>query len=353
MSDAVTITADELARRLGARLEGNGARTLRDVATLESAGPDDLSWIADEQLVASLAASRAGAVLVQEGLVIPAVEPARIMVPDADAALCDVLRWLGPPPIEVSPGVHPTATVAASAHVEGAAVAEHVHIADRARVGVGTQLHPGVHVGAESTIGRDCVLWPNVVVRERCIIGNRVIIHPNATIGADGFGYLQRDGKHRKIPQIGIVVIEDDVEIGANSTIDRARSGVTRIGRGTKIDNLVQVAHNVEIGENCILIALSSIGGSSTLGHHVILSGHAAVSDHVQLGNEVRVTGMSGVARNAADGETLRGLPATEYHLYMRQRAALRKLPKLLERVRGLTHRIEELESAANDTTRS
>lgn len=201
-------------------------------------------------------------------------------------------------------------------------------------------------------IGRDCLLWPNVVVRERVTIGDRVIIHPNVTIGADGFGYLQRADKHVKIPQIGTVVIEDDVEIGANTCIDRARSGITRIGRGTKIDNLVQVGHNVTIGEDCIIVAQCGISGSTSLGHHVVLSGQVGLTDHLRIGSAVQVAAKSGVFRNVPDGKVYRGIPATEYYQYARQQIGVRRLPKLMEQLRELARRVEWLESAADDTTR-
>jgi UDP-3-O-[3-hydroxymyristoyl] glucosamine N-acyltransferase len=168
-------------------------------------------------------------------------------------------------------------------------------------------------------------------------------------VGSDGFGYLQRGGKHRKIPQIGTVVIEDDVEIGANSAIDRARSGVTRIGRGTKIDNLVQIGHNVDMGEDCIIVGQCGISGSVTVGHHVVLAGKAGIADHLRIGNGAVVTGASGVARNVADGQIVRGNPAVDSHRFLREQASIRKLPKWMERVRALADRVEQLERKVSD----
>jgi UDP-3-O-[3-hydroxymyristoyl] glucosamine N-acyltransferase len=187
------------------------------------------------------------------------------------------------------------------------------------------------------------VLWPNVVVRERVEIGDRVVIHPNTTIGADGFGYIQRNGGHVKIPQIGSVVIEDDVEIGANSAIDRARSGETRIGRGTKIDNLVQVGHNVSVGPGCIIIAQTGISGSTRLGQGVMLGGQAGIRDHVSISDGARVAAMSGVSKDIAKGQSVRGIPAVDNNDFLRQQAALRKLPHLASELKKLRAQVELL----------
>jgi UDP-3-O-[3-hydroxymyristoyl] glucosamine N-acyltransferase len=205
-----------------------------------------------------------------------------------------------------------------------------------------------VYIGPGARIGANSVLWPNVVVRERCRIGERVIIHSNSTIGADGFGYLFRGREYHKIPQIGIVVIEDDVEIGANTCIDRARSGETRIGRGTKIDNLVQIAHNCRIDEHCIIVAQVGMSGSCSLGKYVVLAGQAGISDHVEIGDGARIGGQSGVHCDVPPGSKWVGLPAQNAPDMARQWAALKRLPKLLEQMREMAKRIERLESSAN-----
>ncbi len=351
MSDQPSITVSELARRLGGTLQGDGMLLIRGVATLEQAGPDALSWVASSDLWPRAARSKAGVLLVTEGSKLPPDRTA-IVVSDPDAAVCEVLKCLAPPRDDIPVGLHPTATVGPDAVVKGAAIAANVFVGAGAVIGAGTQLYPGVYVGAHATIGRDCVLWPNVAVRERVTIGDRVIIHPNATIGADGFGYLQRGGKHRKIPQIGTVVIEDDVEIGANSAIDRARSGVTRIGRGTKIDNLVQIAHNVDIGEDCIIVGQCAIGGSASLGRYVVMGGQSGVSDHRRIGDGVRIAAKSSAMGNVPDGQTVRGIPATDSRRFLREQACVRKLPDWMPRLRALERRVQDLESPANDPTR-
>jgi UDP-3-O-[3-hydroxymyristoyl] glucosamine N-acyltransferase len=348
MSDQPSISAGELARRLDGTLEGDETQVICAVATLEQAGPDALSWAGTPEFVAQVAKSKAGIVLVPEGCSAP---PGRtvVRVADPDVAVCEVLEYLAPPPDCLPEGIHPTATVSPDAIVSGASLGANVFVGAGAMVGTGTQLYPGVYVGAGAKIGRDCVLWPNVVLRERVTVGDRVVIHPNSTVGSDGFGYLQRGGKHRKIPQIGTVVIEDDVEIGANSAIDRARSGVTRIGRGTKIDNLVQIGHNVDMGEDCIIVGQCGISGSVTVGHHVVMAGKAGIADHLRIGNGAVVAGAAVVGRNVADGQIVRGNPAVDNHRYLREQASVRKLPKWIERVRALADRVEQLERQVSD----
>ncbi len=344
------LTAEDLAKRLNGTLHGDPSRRIGDVAPLDQAGPDALSWVGTPAHLSQAVESKAGVLLLPERCE-PLADRTVIMVVDPDAAMCEVLELLAPPPERVPPGVHPTATVAPSANVRGAAIGSSAYVGASARVGAGTQVHPGVYVGAHATIGRDCVLWPNVIVRERVMVGDRVVIHPNATIGADGFSYILRDGKHRKVPQIGTVTIEDDVEIGANTSIDRARSGTTRIRRGTKIDNQVQIGHNCDIGEDCIIIALCGLGGSVALGHHVVLAGQAGISDHQKVGNRVTVAGKAGVANTIPDGQVVRGSPAIEGRRYLREQAALRKLPEALKKLKALAQRVEQLQEGRAESS--
>ena len=344
------LTATELAARLGGTVNGDGAREVTTVATLDRATPESLSWIGDSRYAPSVNGSRAGVILAASDC--PRL-PRRtvIRVADPDVALVHVLKWLLPPVEKPTPGVDPSARVHPDADVSGAAIGPNVCVAAGAVIGLGTTLHSGVHVGAMTRIGRDCEVWPNVVVRERVTIGDRVVIHPNTTIGSDGFGYLQRNGDHLKIPQIGTVVIEDDVEIGANCAIDRARTGVTRIGSRTKIDNLVQIAHNVEIGRGCIIVAQCGIAGSSVLGEQVMLGGQVGVSDHVRIGDRARVAGKSAVFGDIAAGKTVRGIPATSNQAFLRDVARVRRLPMWLNELKRLQDRVQELEALVADST--
>ncbi len=351
MSQVASYTVADLARRLGGSVEGDETRTVCAVETLEQAGPDALSWVGSPDLLPRAAKSNAGVLLTpRQGSLLG--ERTIIRVDDPDVAVCEVLKLLAPPMEAVPPGVHARATVAEDAVVDGSAIGPHVSVGRRAVVGTGSQLHPGVHVGSDTVIGCDCVLWPNVVIRERVSIGDRVVIHPNTTIGADGFSYLQRNGRNLKVPQIGTVVIEDDVEIGANCAIDRARSGATRIGRGTKIDNTVQIGHNVVIGEHCVIVSGVALAGSASLGHHVVVAGHAGVADHVHVGNHVRIAAKSAVMKDVADGMDVRGVPATEQRRSLREQAWVRKLPESMERLRSLSKRVDELERAASEPRR-
>ncbi len=219
-----------------------------------------------------------------------------------------------------------------------------VSIADHVQIGDRVTLFPGVFIGAGSKIGDDCLLYPNVTVREQSQIGNRVIIHSGTVVGSDGFGYIQDKGAHEKVPQIGRVVIEDDVEIGANVAIDRATFGQTVIGKGTKIDNLVQIAHNVRIGAHSLLVAQAGIAGSSTLGHHTTLAGQAGVSDHVTIGDRVIVTAKTGVPRDVPSQQVVSGMPAIPHKLWLRASQTLQRLPEMHQRLRELEKRLRALE---------
>ena len=328
------ITARELADLLAGELTGDGTRVVRAAGTLEDAGPEAVAWVGQADLMPRVAESNAGVVVIPKDCAPP---PGRtsIRVADPDLAMCAVLTALKPPVEAVPPGIDRDARVAETASVIGASIGPHAY------------------VGAHSRIGQNCVLWPNAVVREYTQIGDRVVIHANATLGADGFGYHQRGGKHYKIPQIGRVVIEDDVEIGANTCIDRARSGETRIGRGTKIDNLVQIGHNVRVGEDCILVSQCGVSGSTMLGHHVVLAGQVGLIDHLSIGNNVVIAAKSGVAESIPDGKVFRGIPAVELNLYARQAVGVRRLPKMIEQLRDLLKRVERLESTEDRTKRS
>lgn len=227
----------------------------------------------------------------------------------------------------------------------GTSIGPLVHIGNNTIIGTGTVIHGGCHIGSDVQIGEDCLIHPNVTILDRCRLGNRVIVQSGTVIGSDGFGFAQDDqGHHVKIPQVGIVQIDDDVEIGANCTVDRATFGRTWIQRGTKIDNLVQIAHNVTVGEHSILIAQVGVSGSTRIGRHVILAGQAGIVGHIEIGDRARVGAQSGVNRSVKEGEDVLGSPALPHKEYLRCAAAFRHLPRFRDELRDLIARVRELE---------
>ena len=345
MSKPVSLA--EVAKWVGGMVRGDASTRIGGVAGVQEAGPADITWLAHPKYTAQLRTSKAGAVLVPEQFgetPMPAV-----LCTDPSAAIISILERFAPPIPRPAVGVHPTAIVASSAQIgNNVAIGPNAVIGEGARVGDGCILHAGVFIGPESVLGQNCELWPNVVVRERCTLGDRVVVHPNSTIGADGFGYQFLKGRHVKIPQIGTVHIEDDVEIGANSCVDRAKCGATVIGRGTKIDNLVQVAHNVQIGPDCVIVAQAGLAGSARLGRLVVLGGQVGIRDHASLGDGVQVAACSAVSKDLPAGVVAMGLPAVEHEEFIRERARIHRLPKMAEQLADLIKRVERLESSAD-----
>jgi UDP-3-O-[3-hydroxymyristoyl] glucosamine N-acyltransferase len=334
-------TLGELAEVLQARLEGDPARVVVGVAPLESAGPDQISFLTDLRYHEAARASRAGAFVAPPDVADLPAPTLRCAAPQQ--ALIDLLR-LFHPPAPALPGIDRTAVVASDARVDpGAAVGPLCVIESRAVIGPGVRLHPLVHVGAGVEIGEGTVIHPHVSLREGVRIGRRVLIHAGAVLGADGFGFAFDGGGHRKIPQVGGVLIEDDVEIGANTAIDRATFGDTIIRRGTKIDNLVQVGHNVEVGEHSLLVAQVGIAGSSRLGKGVVLAGQVGVADHLTVGDGVIAGAQAGIAFNLPAGDKVLGTPARPMLQAKRIMIAEARLPEILQRLRALEQRLEKL----------
>ena len=324
-------------------------RRVGGVETLAESGPDDLSFISSESFAAQYVETRAAAVIVKKKLKLPPPAPGKVILPvdDADLAVAKVLELFAPPVPCPPAGVDPAARVAPSAIIgPDVAVGPNVFVGERARVGARTVLHPGVYVGDDVEIGEDCQLFPNVVVRERITLGSRVVIHAGAVLGTDGFGYRWDGARHAKIPQIGTIVVEDDVEIGSCVCVDRAKFSATRIGRGTKIDNLVQIAHNVQIGTHCIVVAQVGLAGSARLGAGVVLGGQVAVRDHVTIADGAMVAATSAVAEDIASKSVVSGTPALPHRQSLREQAALRRLPDLVVQVRKLQEEIDALKKA-------
>ena len=332
----------ELTERLGGRLQGDRQVEIDGVASLSEAGPSEVSFLSHERYVSQMAPCQAAAVLVPTDFS-GSAPMSLVFVGDVSDALDQTLACFASAPDVPEAGVHASAVVSAGTHLaDGVAVGPQVVIGNGARIGAGSILSAGCVIGRGVEIGEDCRLEANVVIQQRCRLGNRVIIHPNSTIGSDGFGYRFVEGRHQKIAHIGVVVIEDDVEIGANTCVDRAKFSQTVIGRGTKIDNLVQVGHNVRVGEHGIIVALSGIGGSARLGKYVVLGGQCAVAEHVELGDGVMAGARSGISKDVEAGKKVFGFPAREFRQYVREVALVKKIPALLEALKALRGQVEK-----------
>jgi len=344
------VTARDIAALVDGRVIGDADRLLTGISSLTEAKPGDISFLANPKYAPYLTETEASAVLVEAEQ--EAGDLVQVVVANPDWAFAKVVEAFGPKPSRLPTGVHPTAVVG-----EGVRLGEEVAIGAYAVIGSGTvigdrtKVYPHAFIGDGASVGSDSTLYPHVTLRENCVIGQRVIVHSGAVIGSDGFGYASVEGVHHKIPQVGIVVVGDDVEIGANTTIDRARFGKTVIGTGTKIDNLVQIAHNVEIGEHCIIVAQVGIAGSTTVGNYVTVAGQSGVAGHITIGDRAIVAGQSGVSKNVPAGVLVQGNPAMEMKANQAKEIAVRRLPKtaatlkqLEQEVARLNARLEEWE---------
>lgn len=332
-------TLAELAERLGGRVVGDPGRTVTGVRILELAGADDLSfWKGEARYIDAARASRAGALLVPEKATELAVD--RIVVRDATTALAIVLEAFHPRAAPVA-GIHPTAVVDPSAQVDAAAeVGPYAVIGARTRIGAGAAIGAHVAVGADCVIGDGARLHPHVVVYSGVSIGRGSEIHAGSVVGADGFGYASSAAGHRKIPQVGTVEIGAEVEVGALTAIDRALLGVTRIGDGTKIDNLVQVGHNVEVGRHSILCGQVGIAGSARLGDGVVFGGRSGASDHATVGARVQVASLGVAYGEVEAGAVVAGAPAIPIRRWRRQQAILGRLESIWHRLRAVERKL-------------
>jgi UDP-3-O-[3-hydroxymyristoyl] glucosamine N-acyltransferase len=337
------LTLADLADRLGCRLEGDGAIEVARVAGIEHAGPGDLTFLANSRYAAKLPTTRASAEIADEhvtGAPCAVLRTRQPYLAFADAVA--LLSPMVPPPA----GVSTLASVDPSARLGlGVSVGPFVTIGAGADIGARTVLHPHVVIGTGVTIGDDCLVHAHVSVREGVVLGHRVVIQDGAVIGSDGFGFARRvDGTHQKIPQVGRVVIEDDVEIGAHSAVDRPAVGETRVGAGTKIDNLVQIAHGVRIGRNVLLAAQVGVAGSTVLADDVVMAGQSGATAHVRLGRGAVVGAKSAVTKDVADGQHVAGIPAGDWADWREAVVLVRRLPDLRRAVADLEARLAALE---------
>ena len=337
-------TTAEIAKHLEGEVLGDPAIQLKGFAPADRAQPSDLTFAENENYFVRADQSAAAAIII-DGAFASTHNKTLIRVANARVAFARVLPLFFPEPV-FPPGAHPTAIVPASAQVHPTAhVGPYCILGERVRIGPRCVLQGGDHVGAGCQLAEAVYLFPNVTLYPGTEIGNRVRIHSGTVIGSDGFGYVLEGGVHMKVPQIGSVIIRDDVEIGANVTVDRGALGPTIIGRGTKIDNLVQIGHNVTIGEHCLIVSQVGIAGSTRVGNYVILAGQAGLAGHLKIGNRVSVAAQSGVMHNIPDGEKWLWTPAQPDRQAKRQMIALHQLPELLRRVAELERKLAGPES--------
>jgi UDP-3-O-[3-hydroxymyristoyl] glucosamine N-acyltransferase len=338
-------TLAEIAKFVKGEVVGDEKMVITGINTIDHAGQGELTFVANSKYYPLIKTTQASAILTPRDLDVPGKSFIRTDNPSlafAQIASLILEKEVTPPKLK---GIHKTAVVAKDAKLaKDVALGPYVVIEGKVKIGKGTVIQAGSYVGHETTIGEGCTIYPHVTIRERVSIGNQVAIHSGTVLGCDGFGYEMVDGVHQKIPQLGTVVIEDNVEIGANVTIDRARFHKTVIGKGTKIDNLVQIAHNVIVGENCIIISQVGISGSVVLGKGVILAGQAGISGHITIGDGAVVASQSGVAKSIPAHTKVFGYPAKPHMEAKRMYASIERLPEYIKTIQQLEKRIGELE---------
>ena len=340
-----------IAALTGGCLEGDPSTVISGVASIEEARAGDLIFAENPKYIALALKSGASAVLVPEAAR-GQIQSTKTLIfhPDPRLAFVQVLEVFAPP-LTFAAEVHSSAVLGNDVVVgEGISIAVNVVVGDRTVIGDNVVLRPGVAIGADCYIGNDTVIYPNVIIYDRVTIGSRCLLHAGCVIGADGFGYIPVGSSLRKVPQLGTVEISDDVEIGANSCIDRAKTGVTFIGQGTKIDNLVHIGHNCRIGKSCIIVAQVGLAGGVEVGDGVIFAGQAGITHHVKIGSGAKIAGQAGVIGNVPAGATFVGFPARNYSEKMREYAASAQLPDALKRLRELEKRLALLEAASQIT---
>jgi UDP-3-O-[3-hydroxymyristoyl] glucosamine N-acyltransferase len=324
------LTLSQLIEKVGGTLRGDGSVLIEGAAGLGEAGPGDITFLANPKYGSQIATTTASALIVTAA--VETGDRPAIVHPHPPLVWAKVLEILDGERTRRPTGVHPTAVVAATAKIgRNVTLGAHTVVEDGASIGDNTTLYAQVYVGFDTSIGSDCLLYPHVILRERVTVGNRCVFQPGAVIGGDGFGFTPAGGNQYKIPQVGSVVIEDDVEIQANTTIDRGAVGVTRIGRYTKIDNLVQIAHGVETGPNCLVAALTGVAGSTKIGKNVTLAAQVGVVGHIEIGDNVVAAGRTGISHSIKPNQVIWGSPSQPIQDEMKMLAAMRRLPKLLD----------------------
>ena len=336
-------TLKQLADLVGGQVQGDPDLEITRVTSIDVAAQGDITFVANRKYFAKLKDCQASAVIFPPGVDAPGRD--LLICQNPYLAFAKILTFLQAPPLPVR-GVLPGAWVAETAELaDSVTIHPGCVVGENVSIGAGTTLYPGVVVCDKAVIGENCILHANAVVREGCQLGNRVILQPAAVIGSDGFGFAPDGSSYYKIPQVGIVVLEDDVEIGACSCVDRAALGVTRVGRGTKLDNLVQIGHNVELGEDCIIVSQTGIAGSSRVGNHCTFGGQSAIAGHLQIGNNVMIGARGGATNNVASDQLLSGVPLMPHKEWLKATMTLPKLPEMRKEMAHMKKRLEQLEA--------
>jgi len=332
----------ELAEQVGGEVRGDGQIVIKAVSTLEEAGAGEITFLSNKKYEPLLKTTKASAVIVAKPI---KTDAALLIAEDPYYAFMQIVVLLHGHRKHKKVGVSERASVAKTAKLgANCNIYDFAVISDGARVGKNCCLYPGAFIGLDVKMGDDCIVYPNAVIYDGCEVGSRVIIHANAAVGEDGYGFATHKGEHHKIPQIGRVVLEDDVEIGACCTIERATLGDTIIGKGTKVGDMVAIGHGAKIGPHCLLVPQVGISGSATLGHHCVLAGQVGVVGHIKIGNMVTIGAQSGVANDIPDGTTILGSPAVEANKAKRVYASMQHLPEMRKSIRQLEKRLGALE---------
>ena len=345
-SSPVPIT--ELAKFVQGTLQGSSEVMISGLSHLEGATCGDLSFVLKPKFHEAAAKSQAAAFLTAQP--IPDDPRPQLLCSNPMMAVVALAQRFFLPPLPAR-GIHQSVETGHDVRIgPEVSIGPLVTIGDRAKIGSGVTIYAGVHIGEDAVVGDDCILYPHVSLLTNCILGHRVIVHSGTVIGSDGFGYAQHEGRHHKIPQLGNVLIEDDVELGANVTVDRATFGSTVIKQGTKIDNQVQIAHNVEIGEHCIIVAQAGIAGSTHLGHHVMIGGQAGLVDHLKIGDQVKIASGAGVTNHVESNHTVGGRPAVPHATWRKAQVLQYQLPDMRIELRTLRKEVEELKRRLKKT---
>ena len=340
-----SLSLGEIGEFIKAEVKGEPALRISGIGSLEDSSPDQLSFLVDSRYEHLLAQCRAGALIVP-----PAFRELHFNLLITDnpyLALAKAAQLFAAGSSE-APGIHPATFLGENIRLgEGVSVGPFAHIGDNCVIGSGTTIGPGSYIGKKVVIGDNCLIHPRVSILAGCLIGDRVIVHTGAVLGADGFGYAQDErGRHIKIPQTGIVQVDDDVEIGANAAIDRATFGRTWIKRGTKIDNLVMIAHNVVVGEDCVIVSQVGISGSTRLGDHVVLGGQVGITGHLEIGDRVKIAAKSGIHRSIEPDQVVMGIPGVLQSDWFKNYANIQRLPRLKAELKRLGERVRSIEEA-------